>query len=312
MNFMNFMNFDVVGVGYSAVDYLGIVPNYPPAADEKTELLELSMQGGGPTATALVALSRLGLKTSFVGKVGDDDFGRFMITQLQKEGVDTRGVIMEKSARSAFAFIIVEKGTGRRTILWTAPTVSPLKPDEVNRELILSARMLYIDGLMIDAALDSARWAKESGMTVFLDADTLNPQSVELIKLSDVAIASEQFARAFTKSYDPIEASKKLQEFGCRISGVTLGRRGSVCVMKGQVFKQSAFIVDAVDTTGAGDVFHGAFAYGLLQAWDLQRIMVFASAVAALKCTKLGGRPGIPTLKGALEFLEGKPPVYPS
>jgi ribokinase len=304
------MNFDVVGVGYSAVDYLGIVPNYPPAADEKTELLELSMQGGGPTATALVALSRLGLKTSFIGKVGDDEFGNFMVLQLQKEGVDTSGVVMEKGARSAFAFIVVEKGTGKRTILWTPPTTSPLRPDEVKRQQVSSAKMLYIDGITIDAALDSAKWAKETGITVFLDADTLNPQSEELIKLSDVAIASEQFAKAFTKSYDPVEASKRLQKFGPNITGVTLGTRGSVCVMGDRVYKHPAFMVNAVDTTGAGDVFHGAFAYGLLQAWNLQRIMAFAAAVAALKCTKLGGRPGIPTLNQALEFLEGKPPTY--
>lgn len=306
------MVFDVVGVGYSAVDYLGIVPNYPPTADEKTELLELSMQGGGPTATALVALSRLGLKTSFIGKVGDDEFGKFMVSQLQKEGIDTSGVVMEKGTRSAFAFIIVEKGSGRRTILWTPPTVSPLLPAEINRQRILSARMLYIDGLMMDAALDSAKWAKEAGIIVFFDADTLNPQSVELLKFSDVAIASEQFAKAFTKSYNPVEASKRLQKFGPKITGVTLGTRGSVCVMDDQVYKQPAFKVEAVDTTGAGDVFHGAFAYGLLQAWNLQRIMAFASAVAALKCTKLGGRPGIPTLNQALEFLDSNPLAHPT
>jgi ribokinase len=295
--------FDVVGIGYSSVDYLGIVPHYPPDADEKTELLEFSMQGGGPTATALVTLSRLGAKTAFIGKVGDDDFGDFMLRELQREGVDTSMTLIERGTRSPFAFIIVERGTGRRTILWTRSTASELSPMEVDMALATSARMLYLDGLQMTASIEAAKLARRKGITVFLDADTVWERSEELIKLCDVVIASKSFARQFIGYDDRKEAIKRILSLGPKVVGVTLGEEGCLCSDGAEIVHEPAFKVEVVDTTGAGDVFHGAFAYGMLSGWDLKRIARFANAVAALKCRKLGGRAGIPTFEEVRDFL---------
>ena len=295
--------FDVVGIGYSSVDYLGIVPCYPPEADEKTEMLEFSMQGGGPAATALVTLARLGAKVAFVGKVGDDDFGDFMLRELQREGVDVSMTLVEPGAKSPFAFIIVERGTGRRTILWTRSTASELSPREVDMKLIASASMLYLDGLQMEASIQAAKIARRKGVTVFLDADTLWSRSKELIGLCDVVIASKSFAKDLTGSEDYEGAIRAILDLGPRIAGVTLGEEGCICCDGGPIVHKPAFKVEVVDTTGAGDVFHGAFAYGLLSGWELDRIAEFANAVAALKCRKLGGRAGIPTLKEVLDFL---------
>lgn len=303
--------FDVVGIGYSSVDYLGIVPRYPPEADEKTEMMEFSMQGGGPAATALVTLSRLGAKVAFIGKVGDDDFGRFMLRELKREGVDVSMTRLERGARSPFAFIIVERGTGRRTILWTRSTASELSPQEVDMEFITSARMLYLDGLQMEASIYAAKLARERGVTVFLDADTLWSRSKELIGFCDVAIASKSFARDLTGGEDYERAVRAILDLGPRIAGVTLGEEGCICSDGGPIVRKPAFKVEVVDTTGAGDVFHGAFAYGLLSGWELERIAEFSNAVAALKCRKLGGRAGIPALEEVLDFL-GWTDAHPS
>ena len=302
--------FDVVGIGYTCVDLLGIAPKYPPDADEKTELLEFSMQGGGPAATGLVTLSRLGVKTAFITKIGDDFFGRFALEELRREGVDVSGAVIERGASSPFAFIIVERGTGRRTILWTRATTSQLRPEEVDMQLATSGRMLYLDGLQMEASLQAAKLAKERDVILFLDADTVQEGIDELIKLCDVVIASRAFAREFTGCDGDYEkALRSILSLGPRIAGITLGERGCICSDGRRVVFKEAFKVDVVDTTGAGDVFHGAFAYGVLRGWDLENIAEFSNATAALKCRKLGGRPGIPTLEEVLDFLgwEGEP-----
>jgi len=299
--------FDVIGVGYSSVDYLGIVDKYPPPADVKMPMSEFAKQGGGPVATALVALSRLGARTAFVGKMGDDEFGAFMKDQLGKEKVDTTKVVMEPGKSSQFAFIIVDQATGKRTILWSQSEVSPLKASEMDRKFITSGRMLHLDGLQMEAGLVAARWAKETGMTVILDGDTVRPGIDKLIELTDVLITSRDFAIQFTGEEDPERGLRKMHSMGPRIVGTTLGADGCILLWEDNILRKSAFKVDAVDTTGAGDVYHGAFIYGLLQDWPMEKTAEFANAVAAMKCRKLGGRAGIPSLSEAMAFLN-----YPS
>ena len=295
--------FDVIGVGYSSVDYLGIVDIYPPPADVKMPMSEFAKQGGGPVATALVALSRLGIRTAFVGKMGDDEFGTFMKEQLEKEKVDTTKVVTEPGKSSQFAFIIVDQATGKRTILWSQSEVSPLRASEMDREFITSGRMLHLDGLQMEAGLVAARWAKEADMTVILDGDTVRPGIDELIGLTDVLITSRDFAIQFTGEGDPERGLRKMRSMGPRIVGTTLGADGCILLWEDNILRKPAFKVDAVDTTGAGDVYHGAFIYGLLQSWPLEKTAQFANAVAAMKCRKLGGRSGIPSLSEATAFL---------
>ncbi len=295
--------FDVIGVGYSAMDYFGVVDEYPPPADVKMPMSEFIKQGGGPAATALVALSRLGAKTAFVGKMGDDEFGNFMKAELKRENVDISQVATEPGASSQFAFIIVDKATGKRTILWSQSNVSPLRESEIHRDFVTSTKIIHLDGLQMEAALAAARWGKESGITVVLDGDTIRPGIQELVSLTDVLITSHAFSKQFTSEDDTAKAIQKMRLLGPRIVGVTLGMDGCVMSWDDNIVHKPAFKVNAVDTTGAGDVFHGAFVYGLLQNWTIEKTAEFASAVAAMKCRKLGGRAGIPALDEVLAFL---------
>ena len=299
-------NFDVIGVGLSATDYLGIVDEYPPPADKKICMSEFAKQGGGPVATALVALARLGAKTAFVGKVGDDESGNFMKDQLAEEGVDVTQVVTEPDTSSPPAFIVVDKDTGSRTIFWSESNITPLKASEIDQEFIASARILHLDGLQMEAGLAAARWAKEAGMTVVLDGDTMRQGIEELVGLTDVLIASQNFATQFTGTGHQEAAINKMRSLGPEIVGITLGADGCMLLWESNLIRKPSYKVDVVDTTGAGDVFHGAFIYGLLQDWPLEKTAEFANAVAAMKCRKLGGRAGIPTLDEAMAFLKQK------
>ena len=296
-------NFDVVGVGLSAMDYLGIIDTYPPPADVKIHMDEFTKQGGGPAATALVALARLGAKTAFVGKMGDDESGLFMKRSLEEENVDVTHVVVEPGASSPPAFIVVDKNSGGRTIFWTDAHISPLEVAELDREFITSARILHLDGLQMEASLAAAQWARESGMTVVLDGDTLMPGIDKLVALTDVLIASHNFAKRFTGQNDLEKALDKMHSFGPGLVGITLGRDGCMFSNGDGIMQKAGFDVPVVDTTGAGDVFHGAFVFGLLHEWSLERTAEFANAVAALKCRKLGGRAGIPSFDETIAFL---------
>lgn len=296
-------DFDVIGIGLSALDYLGIVDKYPPPADVKIQMSQFTRQGGGPVATALATLSRLGIRTAFVGKMGDDEVGKLMKKHLAEEEVDVSQVVVEPGASSQPAFIIVDQATGSRTIFWSESKVSPLRASEMDREFVTSARILHLDGLQMEAGLAAARWAKETDITVVLDGDTMRPGIGELVKLTDVLIASRNFAAQFTGETDLERAIHAMRSQGPEIVGITLGDEGCILSWENKTLRRSALKVDVVDTTGAGDVFHGAFIYGLFKNWPMEKTAEFANAVAAMKCRKLGGRAGIPTLDEAMKFL---------
>ncbi|MFQ5965603.1 MAG: carbohydrate kinase family protein [Candidatus Scalinduaceae bacterium] len=301
------MKSDVVGLGQCCVDYLGIVEHYP-GVDEKREVNNLTIQGGGPVATAMVTLSRLGVSTSFIGKISDDYFGNLIKESLIDENVNIDYIVVEKGKKSQLSFIAIEKETGKRTIFWSRATVTPLKPNEINKDLIRNARILHLDELMIESSLEAARCAKEVGVIVVVDAGSLREGSLGLVKMADYFITSEDFAKQYYKSHEPKKVAREMLKIGAKVVIVTLGGRGSVTVSKEDCFYQPAFKIKAVDTTGCGDVFHGAFIYGLLQNWDLKTSVRFASATAALKCRSIGGRAAIPNLKEVKDFLKSKSP----
>ena len=302
----NLKQYDVVGLGQCCVDYLAVVGQYP-GVNEKREVNNFTVQGGGPVATAMVTLSRLGASTSFIGKISDDYFGTLIKDSLTGEHVNIDHIVIEKGGSSQLAFIVIEKETGKRTIFWSRPTVTPISPDEINKELIRNAKVLHLDELMIEGSLEAARCAKDAGVTVVVDAGSLREGSLELIKMADYFITSEDFAKQYYyNNYDPKAAAMELLKLGSRAVVVTLGDKGSITVSKESYFYQPAFKVKAVDTTGCGDVFHGAFVFGLLQKWDLKETIRFASATAALKCRNIGGRAAIPDLRDVEEFLENE------
>lgn len=295
-------NTEIAGLGFCGLDYLCILPFIP--VDEKVEIIQSLIQGGGPSATAIVAASRLGARTAFLGAVGDDERGTAILNGLKLEKVDTGMIQVKPGEESPGAFCWIEKKTGKRSIAWTKGTALPLDVTRVDEDFITSLKLLHLDGHNMDAALYAAEIAKAHGVAVSLDAGSLLPGIEKLVKLSDICIASENFARKYTGENDIAKAAATIFASGPRIAAVTSGDRGVYALTENGSVSKGAFRVPVVDTTGAGDVFHGAFAYGYTRGWETSFILDFASATAAIKCMKFGGRTGIPSAKEVLRFLE--------
>jgi sulfofructose kinase len=299
--------YDVVGMGLNSVDFLSLVPEFP-TLNSKMEVLRFSKQGGGQVATAMVALSRWEVRTKYIGKIGDDELGSFSLNSLRQEGVDVSSVITEPNATNQFAMIIVNGASGERTILWNRDEKLMYREGELRKEEVCSGRLLHLDGHEIHAAIQCARWAREEGIPTIVDLDKVEPLTSELIKKIDFIITSSRFPTLFTGISDREKALIEMQRQTPGFLCATLGREGAVALVEGNILQLKGFEVDVVDTTGAGDVFHAGFIYGLLQHWEVREILRFANAVAALKCRELGGRKGIPTLKETQNLLAPSSP----
>ncbi len=289
-------------MGLNSVDFLCVVPEFP-ASNSKMKMLQFSKQGGGQVATAMVALSRWGVRTKYIGKVGEDELGRFSLHSIRQEGVDVSSVTMEPNATNQFATIIVDRASGERTILWDRDERLMYREGGLQKEGICSGKLLHLDGHDVHAAIQSARWAKEEGIPTVVDLDKVEPLTFELIRKIDFVITSSGFPTLFTGMSDP---GKALAEMQRQIPGflcTTLGHQGAIAFVDGEILHAKGFETDAIDTTGAGDVFHAGFIYGLLQNWEVKEILRFANAAAALKCGEVGGRKGIPTLEKIQNFL---------
>jgi sugar/nucleoside kinase (ribokinase family) len=301
--------FDVVGMGLNSVDFLSVVPEFP-APNSKMKMLRFSKQGGGQVATAMVALSRWGVKTKYIGKVGEDDLGQFSLNSIRQEGVDVSSVTIEPNATNQFAMIIVDGSSGERTILWNRDERLMYREGELRKEEVCSGKLLHLDGHDIHAALRCAKWAKEERIPTVIDLDKVEPLTSELMKEIGFVITSSRFPALYTGISDRKKALLELQKHTPGFLCATLGHEGAMAMVNGEFLHAEGFKLKAVDTTGAGDVFHGGFIYGLLENWEVAEILDFANAVAALKCQDLGGRKGIPTLEEIQRFLsqqkEGK------
>lgn len=297
--------FDVIGLGFSSLDTIGLVPHLP-RLDQGTPLLDLTRQGGGPVAQALVTLARLGARAGFIGRVGDDEAGLAMRHGLDAEGVDVSRLQTEPAATSPQCIILVDQPTGKRSICCTTGSVAAIS-DDVDVAYACAGSYLHLDGYSPAAALVAARSARVAGVTVCLDAGGPGRHLHDLVPVTDVLIAAESFVRAFASDGTLETGARQLMAMGPAIVVVTRGERGSYIRTADQELVTPAFSVPVVDTTGAGDVFHGGFLYGLLQGWELARTARFAAAAAALKCTKLGGRAGIPRLLEVEAFLRRQP-----
>lgn len=292
----------VTGLGQCSWDYLALIDRYP-SPDTKEEVLEWHEQGGGPVATALVALSRLGISCRFSGVIGEDEAGSKIESSLVQEGIDVRSIVRRKGAASQVAFIAVEKGTGKRTIFWKRPTGSPVQPGEIRNDFLEGSSFLLLDGLMPEVSLFAAEKAGALRIPVMLDAGRVRAGMLALARLCTYVVASAEFAKDLGIEFKPYAVQLKRKELGLRVLTITLGEQGSITAADDGEFHQPAFNVDALDSTGAGDVFHGGYVYGVVQGWDLKHTIAFASAVAALKCRAMGGRAGIPRLEEVHRFL---------
>jgi ribokinase len=295
---MRNMTSPVFGLGQCTLDYLGSIEAYPPP-DVKCECAEIVVHGGGPAATALVALSRWGLSCYIAGVVGDDPFGAAITDSLRREGIDTGGIVLREGHSSQFAFIVSEAGSGRRTIFWRRPTGMPLQPGEVDLNVLRRSRALHTDGLFLEASLFACRKAGEAGVPVLVDAGTLREGMLDLVPLSDCFIGSEIFSRVLAE--DPMETCRILSGRGCRFVGVTLGAKGYVALADGRVIRKPAYPARAVDTTGCGDVFHAGVTYGLVHGWKAEKCLDLGAWAAAQVSTRMGGRAGIPSRRGLEE-----------
>jgi sugar/nucleoside kinase (ribokinase family) len=289
-------------MGLNSVDFLCVVPEFPPP-NSKMQMLQFSKQGGGQVATAMVALSRWGVKTKYIGKIGEDELGRFSLDSIRQEGVDILSVTIEPHATSQSAVIIVDRSTGERTILWNRDERLMYRDGELRKEEVCSGKILHLDGHDIHAALRCARWAKQERVPTVIDLDKVEPLTSDLIKKIDFIITSSRFPPMYTGISDQKKALLELQKYTSGFLCSTLGDGGALALFNGEFLHIKGHKVNAVDTTGAGDVFHGAFIYGLLQNWKAEEILRFANAAAALKCKELGGRKGIPTLEEVKRFL---------
>jgi sulfofructose kinase len=302
LKFPKSKSFDVVGFGLNSVDQLCVVPQYPHC-DSKSEIVRYEMLPGGQVATAMVFLSRMGLRTKYVGKVGGDDLGRFCLQKLQLETIDIASIRIEEGARNQFSIIIVDQQSGERTVLCQRDRRLDFKESELNEGAVCAGQILHLDGYD-SASLNAAIWCQKQGIPVCIDLDTVTPNCAELLKQIDFLIVNSNFSVEYTGISNPIDAFHALRQTFDGFLVMTLGKNGSMVWVGDQCVQFPGLSVTAIDTTGAGDIFHGAFIYGLLQNWPLKKIMGFANAAAGLSCMNLGAQSGLHTLTEILQHVD--------
>lgn len=296
----------VLGLGTIVVDHQVILESLP-MADTKGEVLEDRHQVGGPVPTALSLLQRFGLNTHFLGKWSDDPFGRMIEQDLDAEGIGFDVHQCRGAKRTGFAHVWVEQQSGRRTIAAYRGSHA-VEASQVTPEFLTGFKSLHLDGWSTPAATTAAEIMKRQGGRVFLDLGSPKTDLAPLLAQVDFVNCPERLISRLFAIDDIDEGSRRLLAMGPSEVSVTFGERGARLYTRGQMIKQRGFAVDAVDTTGAGDVFAGAMVFGSLSDWPGERRLAFACAAAALKCRHLGNRGALPTLAMIDEFLASDPP----
>jgi len=295
---------DVVCVGLNAIDTLISLATYP-ARGSKVDYSNTSVMPWGQAATTVIACQNWGLSTRYVGKLGDDDAARLHIDAFARTGVDAQ-IITVPGAPSLHNVILVNGG--ERTVLCQRDERMVLKPEDLRREWITSARALHLDGRDTAAATLAATWAREAGIPVIADLDELYTGVEQLAEKVDYLIVSRDFPRRLMVDSDLESALRRMQlRFGNRLTAATLGEDGVLAWDGEQFHHRAAYRVPVVDTTGAGDIFHAGFIYGLLQDWPLDKQLDFACAAAAMNCMSGGARGGIKTVAAIKELMATTP-----
>lgn len=295
--------YDVVGIDSPCIDMLAHLESLPKA-NESIPVLENSWQGGGKVATGLVAASRLKLSAAIMGTVGDDIYGKFCINDFIHHEIDVQNLHIRKGSTTSFSIVLSDKETGGRSILYKPGTADPLQSEEINFDYIKNSKVLHIAHAK-ETHIKAAKFAKEHGVQVLYDADHFSEEMEIILPYIDIFIASEfVYEHYFGNDTDYKKNLKLTLSKGPKAVVYTFGSNGCVGMTENEYFKVPAFKVFVKDTVGAGDVFHGAFVYGLCQKWSLKKTAEFASAVSAIKCTRIGGRAGIPTEEMVFEFID--------
>jgi sugar/nucleoside kinase (ribokinase family) len=296
-------DFDVVGLGLNAVDHICTVPRFPRFG-EKLGMTDFTRTVGGQVASALVACRRWGLRARYLGKVGTDEMGDFSFRSLEREGLDLSRTTRVPGAVNQFAFILVDGSSGERTIIWKRDSRLAFQPEEIDPEAVSVGRFLLLDGHDAPAAARAAELARAAGVEVVMDAETVKPGTDLLVSNSDYVVCAAEFPGRFTGETDLRRGLDSIRSAGPAWAVATRGSEGALALGPGGMIRSPGFKVECVDSTGAGDVFHGAFIYGLAQDWPMDRILDFANAAAGLNCTSVGARGGIRPLAEILEFMD--------
>jgi len=295
---------NIVGIGANVCDTLIRVSHYPQE-DTKLRADSTVTAGGGPCATGLVAASRLGESAAYIGVLTDDNAGKFLMEDMKRYNVSTEYVSLYPGCTSFSSFVLLSGETASRTCVFHKGDIPPYKLTIDAKKQIAKADVLMVDGNEMSAAVEGAKIARENGTKVLYDAGGLYEGIEDLLSLTDILIPSEEFSLAHSGKDDVYEAAKWLYEtYSPEVVVITRGKVGGV-IYDGNAMKDyPAFTVDAVDTNGSGDVFHGAFAFCMAKCYDYYKACVFSSAVSALKCTKKGARSAVPSYDDVIEFLK--------
>ena len=300
---------DVVGIGFCTLDIL-IRLDELPTWQQRVQFEQISFDGGGQTGTGLCAAAKLGAKTGFIGTAGTDWFAETKLQSLVDCGIDISHVVRRPGPDNQVVCVLVNRRTGDR-IFNSIETIRTnlVEPGELDRTYITQAQYLLTEGYHYEATLAAAEWMHSAGKRVMYDgvstsAESLPEKQINLVKASDILICGEGFAEALTGEKDRHQAGQAALSFGPELVVITEGEKGSFLFSREESFHTPAFDVEVVDTTGAGDAFHGAFLVGLLKGWDYRKICTFAAAVSAIECTYLGGRSGLPTFPQVAAFLQ--------
>jgi sulfofructose kinase len=287
--------FDIVGVGLNASDTLLLVPHFPDYAG-KVAFTEEIASPGGQVASALTVCSKLGLRAKYIGTIGDDESGRIQLSSLREAGLDLEDLEIRANCTSQRAYIIIDQSTGERTIIWRRPDCLRIDPAFITADKIACARLLHVDGHDTPAIEKAAKLARQNGIPVSVDVDTIYPDFGRVLPYVDFMVSSTEFPEKWTGETDPFRALETIQnEYKMRVAAMTLGAHGALAREGGRFVYSPGFVVACADTTGAGDVFHGAFCYAVLAGMPLLETLEFSNAMAAINCTRLGARGGIAT-----------------
>lgn len=297
---------DVLGLGESSVDHVNLLPTAPLARGTASKLRISSAfdAAGGQVASMLTACSGLGLRTGYLGPLGNDENGRLIRGELERRGVDMSSVIV-RDAPARFAIILVDESTGERTVLWHRDARLDIAEGEID-PAVLTARVLHVDDVDEEAAIRTARLAATRGVLITSDLDRVTERTGELVASVSIPIFAEHVPPTLTGERDPERALRRLRRNHGGLLCVTLGTAGSMALDGDRVIHVPAFSVHAVDTTGAGDVFRAGFVYGLLAGWATLDVLKFANAAAAVSCTRLGAMGSAPTLAEVEQMLAGE------
>jgi sulfofructose kinase len=298
--------FDVVGFGTNAVDYLIIVPEYP-LFNSKIELTDYVQAAGGEIATTMVGLRRLGAKTAYIGRFGDDNEGDFGLRSLSDEGVDVSFTEQIKGARTQIAFIVIDERSGERTVIWKRDEKLAYTKKDAPTEIAKRGKILHFTPHDARACLEMAREAKQSGAMISIDIDNIFDGIEEVLPLVDIFISSAEFPERLVGINDKKTALREIKSrYGCAVVGMTLGETGSLLLCENEFIRTDGFEVPngCKDTTGAGDSFRVGLLYGVLQGASVEESARMANAVAALKCRAVGARTSLPNASELDDLLK--------